>query len=811
MPTSPAESATAQRLRVPDRAAPFWDYSGLLAFSLLLLWPLCMGRALYWGDVMLYFAPMLRFQQMAFAQGHMPLWNPTILGGQPLIGNPQMGVFYPATLLLRVLPVWLYLSLTTIVHVFLCGAFMYAYLRGWSGDRWARMAGSLVYMGSECLIGRIQFPPMIFSAPYFPLLLLSIDRCLDAEISASSCQHLVIGKRLGAYLRLSLVIGLLMLAAHPQMAYLIFASGSLYALARLWLRTQRLIYDEHRNTEKKPRQMPFPAIISIRIADALPKACRLFSAGILGLMLASVQILPAIQVLLESPREKLSPAQANRFYLEPAHLLRLVLPRFWGHPASADFWGSGNAWEPAFFIGWLPLLLIGAACLRSRSRRKVRFWMAAALVGIWLAFGNMGGLYWLAFKTVPGLSNFHDPARFLIYTVFAFAVLTALGWEAYKPVSTNNWARCLALFVIALPLWWAGKDWNPTVPHEFSQFRSQFLDILPTSLPITDKGNAYGMEAGQKANSRLEYPVASGRIYLPAQEQVWKHYITDGYSDYGSDDARHYQALLDTLMSNMNTQWGVESAFGYEPVPLSAPISVEAQARLAARRGEPNLARLSALMGADTLILPQQSRSSDPRFTPIERQKDVRLTVRAWRNRDALPRAWIVRCVRRVEGKSRLNAALSAPDFIPDQVVLLQDKTDTREQALLAALQWPYSQEAGANTGAKSRQTQMATHVQFRDSQNIVLETDCGLKPGFLVVGISAFPGWQAEVDMKPNALHRVDGALMGLYLPPGQHSVTLRYRPACYEAGLYLSLLAAAIMSAMTGYRQLQRIIIRN
>lgn len=831
-------------MRLSRRSAPLWEHLLLLAFTLLLLWPLCVGRALYWGDILLYFAPMLRFQQTALQHGHIPLWNPTILGGQPLVGNPQMGVFYPTTPLLLVMPVWLYLSVTTIIHVFLCGAFMNAYLRGWSGDRWARLAGSLAYMGSECLIGRIQFPPMIFSAPYFPLLLLCIDRCLDTGCldtegaSRKSCRHSLQEtcssncptchspriRRIREYIRLSLVVGLLALAAHPQMAYLILTAASLYAAARLlnraYSRAEGSQFDDY---QKGSRIRQLRAIIS----RALLSAARLILAGLLGLMLASVQILPAIQVLLESPREKLTPAQANRFYLEPAHLLRLIFPRFWGHPVTADFWGGGNAWEPAFFIGWLPLLLISAACLRFRKRRKVQFWIAAALGGVWLSFGNMGGIYWVAFKTVPGLSNFHDPARFLVFTTFAFALLTTLGWQVCEKIvwhklkafwifnssessrtlllqhaAWRNTYRCVGMVAIALPLWWVGKDWNPTVPHDFFRLRSRALVIAPVS--------AYTGTGEEVRKPDVEDNSNSLRSYLPAHEQFWKHYVTDGYSDYGPDDTRHFQAILDTMMPNLNTGWGQESASGYEPVPLSAPASVDTLGRVALRRGEPNLSRVLAVMGVRALILPHNDRISDPRLletkplvqsqpvqqvsnTPQPIQGGTRLPVRILQNEDVLPRAWIVRSVRRVEGKTRISAALAAPDFHPEQIAILYDAPDV----LGRQMDWPQTPD----TPGRMLKQAAASRITFLDAHTLEMEADCGLRPGFLVVSATGFPGWQAEVDTRPAPLHRADGSLMGLFLPPGKHIVVLRYKPACYQMGLYLSLLSVGTLSAMTAY----------
>ncbi len=453
------------------------------------------------------------------------------------------------------------------------------------------------------------------------------------------------------------------------------------------------------------------------------------------------------------------------------------------------------------------------------------FWLAAALSGIWLAFGNQGGLYWLAFKIVPGLSNFHDPARFLLFTTLAFAVLTTIGWnigwqfisrrfkreQLWEKIGflrrfaslqragrfvTPKQSRLLVFTLrsvgiagIALPLWWYGRDWNPTVPHEFMERQSHALALAqPRPINVTKPNvtNSSDLTNGSLDNSRQ-------RIYLPAHEPFWKRYITDGYSDYGSVDALHIQAMLDTLLPNLNMQWGVDSASGYEPVPLSAPANVDVLGRLALRRSEPNLSRLLSLMGVGTLLLPSEDHIAASSLSP---ENDRRLEVRAWRNLNVLPRAWVVHSLRRVEGKTRLSAALAAPDFHPAQLALIQDAVEGEGKE--AELEWPAPQ---ANDKSENSSTPTPVHLVYSDTHSFQWNVEGGGEPGFLVARATAFPGWQAELDGHPTPLHRVDGALMGLYLPPGSHRVALRYAPACYRFGGYLSLLACGMLSAAAGW----------
>jgi len=66
-----------------------------------------------------------------------------------------------------------------------------------------------------------------------------------------------------------------------------------------------------------------------------------------------------------------------------------------------------------------------------------------------------------------------------------------------------------------------------------------------------------------------------------------------------------------------------------------------------------------------------------------------------------------------------------------------------------------------------------------------------------LVVLESYHPGWQAEVDGRPQPVVRVNGDFMGCLVGPGQQEVVLDFRPRSLLLGRALSLLG---MLAMCG-----------
>ncbi|HVL06633.1 MAG TPA: YfhO family protein [Acidimicrobiales bacterium] len=53
-----------------------------------------------------------------------------------------------------------------------------------------------------------------------------------------------------------------------------------------------------------------------------------------------------------------------------------------------------------------------------------------------------------------------------------------------------------------------------------------------------------------------------------------------------------------------------------------------------------------------------------------------------------------------------------------------------------------------------------------------------------LVVSQNLAEGWKARIDGKPAPIVPVDGALIGVFVPPGDHTVTLHYLPRTFQAG---------------------------
>lgn len=451
--------ASSVRTRVV-RLAPF---AAVAAFVGATLWPVVFRReAFYWGDLYLYFYPLEQFVSEALRAGRLPLWNPLVLCGEPLVGNPQSWVFYPPSALLTVLPVWRYFTVNAVFHLGLAGLGAYLYLRRLTGDRIAAVLGSITFCGSGFLLARLQFPTMIQAAAYLPWMLALADRIIDRP-------------GVGYATWFALTVGLSLLAAHTQTTYLSLLLLAAYVAARALHRRRR----DARKTW-------------MAVAE-------LAGGAGLGVALAAVQLLPTLQLFRLSTRTHLSFAQANRFVFEPENLITFLVPHYYGDPVRGNFWGRGNLWEPCVYIGLAPLALAIWAAWRGRRRPAVRFFVGASVVSLWLAMGRYGGLYWLAFQVTPGLKAFHDPARFTFPMTFGLAALAAIGTRMLRDAGIADRWRLGLTAVAAANLWWFGSRLNPTLDAKAFEYRPRALAVVPTQ--------------------------DEGRVFTALREQVWGRYL----------------------------------------------------------------------------------------------------------------------------------------------------------------------------------------------------------------------------------------------------------------------------------------------
>ncbi len=199
---------------------------------------------------------------------------------------------------------------------------------------------------------------------------------------------------------------------------------------------------------------------------------------------------------------------------------------------------------------------------------------------------------------------------------------------------------------------------------------------------------------------------------------------------------------------------------------------------------------LYSLLGVRYFVLPHAARprileppgAQGPTAFPLVYDAEVRI----YENPAALPRAFVVHEVERVNGPDDAIKRIAAPDL------------DLRRRAVV---------ETDIPAGALARperapsdpaQTTIASYGAGR--VELVVRNP---RPGLLVLTDTFFPGWTADVNGRRHEIVRVDGAFRGVWLAEGEHRIVFRYLPRTFLVGAAIGGACALVCLALLRLRR--------
>ena len=397
----------------------------LLAPFAVMVVPQIHGLTFLDGDNLIQNFPMRVLTGTDLAHGHLPLWNPYLFGGTPLLAGFNGGSAYPVTWLTAVLPVFTAWSLTVVLAYDVAVLGMYAFLRRQPLTVTAATFGAATFAFAGYMTGQLVHIDLIEGTAWLPWMLVAVHgltgRTVPApgETPAGGTRHDIergIGRGIGGGVRhrwavlLAVSLGMSLLAGGAEA---IIDSGVLvgiYLLGRLgamglWHRTRR---------------------------RALGASLAGVVAGVAGgVALGAAQWAPGLAFLSQSQRAGTSYAYFTSGSLDNRLVSLLVSPFVLGtnHQGfPGGYVGTFNFAEVTSYMGILAL--IGACSLplrRYRSRPEARhwwIWYVVLAVGLLSALGNQtpfGRLMYL----VPGVKSERLLNRNLLLVDMALAVLAA--------------------------------------------------------------------------------------------------------------------------------------------------------------------------------------------------------------------------------------------------------------------------------------------------------------------------------------------------------------------------------------------------
>ncbi|MFO0907722.1 MAG: hypothetical protein U0794_05070 [Isosphaeraceae bacterium] len=386
----------------------------MLGAVLVWLWPIGLGGAMpVGGDVTQFSIGLMACLSRSLASHRLPYWNDLWGYGFPGIGESQMGVYYP--------PHWLLYGLLPVEAAYTASLVGHT-LWGSLGTWWAARKMGASPTGAA-LSG------FAWSTSGFFLIHIShqwgtTTGCWLPWAWGLTWVTLTNTRRIRPALLLALVLCVQLLPGHFQLAFI--TQVGVVALALNQLVT--------RSGQGRPE---------------IAGTAHVLAAWLGSFALAAAQIIPTLRLarLAASDRDF---EYLSGFAVTPVHLLTWLAP---GLFERSPLWRP-IVWDPFHtspeeylgYIGLVPLLLalirIGSGWKQSGPARAL---LVTGLVCLALSLGPYLPGFRL-FCRLPGFSFFRAPARWMIGTSLALAILAGLGFDIL--VDQKDAGRAIRRFVL---------------------------------------------------------------------------------------------------------------------------------------------------------------------------------------------------------------------------------------------------------------------------------------------------------------------------------------------------------------------------
>ena len=181
-------------------------------------------------------------------------------------------------------------------------------------------------------------------------------------------------------------------------------------------------------------------------------------------------------------------------------------------------------------------------------------------------------------------------------------------------------------------------------------------------------------------------------------------------------------------------------------------------------------------------------------------------TIKLYRNRNPLPRAWLVKEFKVMDSGAVLST-MTGKDFHPDKDVLLEE-----EPKWINPSSPPFNSPiAGFVKGGEATQNQdghrgpllrgtndpgepligLSQKVQILSESNNRLDLQVNaVENSLLVLSDTYYPGWKAFVDGKETKIYRADYTFRAIPLSAGTHQVEFVYDPLSFKIGALFTFL---------------------
>ena len=735
------------------------------------------GKIPFFRDLAAYFYPIKFSVAGSFKAGHLPLWEPHMATGFPILAEFQSAVFYPPSVIFYLVPFFAAIQFSYVFHYAVAASGSYILLRSWTQPIYLCVIGSILFSFGGTMVSLTNLLNHFQSAVWLPWLVYCWERAVE-------------NKRWSTLVVFSMVAVCQLLAGSPE----VFA----FSAALLVLDSVRMY---------RKGQSGF---VSCYVA-------RFSAAGLMIMGIAMVQLLPTAELILQSRRDHAIPApEAFAWSLRPWALIGLFLPML--EPDTSLSVGVRLLLTdrlPLLLSNYLGNIAVFGFCSWLFTARMRERLVIAGLIAISLlcAFGSYTPVYPELYKWLPGFHSIRFPEKFYFIT---FAILVLGIIRGIGALTDGDNCRTTVIILLGVPMGWLviyllvrlnpillGHWIQPLEPahatvnpasiaailfsmekqiaisvllagifllHHLKLLREGLLQILLVlvvfvDLSVANKPLHFLRDKNriQEAPRILEKPPTHARIfYYPPGNNLHPSFVSvTGQPSY----EKGTEVALNNLLPNTGLMYGFEyfqdiDALGRRSytdfLNFINGLAPERRGKLLQVLNVKYVVTFHALNVKGLKLLHE---------FPEHYSRMYEVT-------DSVPRTYLA----------------SHPVYDPDPISTLRRlSTDMFDPAREVVIDAPIRLER---------------RTEFRGTANIELYQNDRVRitarlhePGILVLTDAFYPGWKVYVDKHPKRILRANYLFRGVELTPGNHTVEFVYDPASFKIGLFISLMTLALL----------------
>ncbi len=344
-----------------------------------------------WLDMIYYFIPFKEIIAENIKKGIIPLWNPYIYCGQPLLANFQSAIFYPMNIFYYVFPIDIAFKINTFLIYFIMASFMYKFFRQFDLTEEAAFISSFLFSFTSYMLIRAAEWADLHTIAWFPAIgyftriALNENRIIDS--------FLVI-----------ITLTMSFLSGHPQVFIYVFLLFTVF-------------YFYWGGIKEFKRYIVYILFL---------------------ILIAAVQILPTIEFINLSSRTseyKTFYDIHSKLYMNFDHLIQIFFPFL------KKFFSEESRfinWMALIDIGIISLLLAVFGIIKIYDTKLKQFLLVLFAISFIFSFLNAIPLYESFYKKLYFLHYLRYPAKINVIFFFILCFFAGAGFDLLFGVNNKN-------------------------------------------------------------------------------------------------------------------------------------------------------------------------------------------------------------------------------------------------------------------------------------------------------------------------------------------------------------------------------------